>query len=210
MIPLRIAAIVEGDGEVESLPILIRRHAQQLGWTARVQVDPVLRQPASKLLKPGELERHLILGRRKLGGPGGLLVLLDSDDACPAQQGPALLARVRAAVSDLPSAVVLAHREYEAWFVAAATSLGGRRGLPPSLVPHPNPEGLRGCKEWLTGFMPQGRPYSPRLDQPALTAAFDFEAALAACPSFDKCHREIRLLLQQAARITPGFDPGEP
>lgn len=58
--------------------------------------------------------------------------------------------------------------------------------------------------------MPQGRPYCPRLDQPALTAAFDFEAALAACQSFDKCHRELRSLLQQAARITPGFDPGEP
>ena len=207
MIPLRIAAIVEGDGEVESLPVLIRRHAEALGMAAVVKVDPVIRQPASKLLQAGDLEKNVELCRRKLGGPGGILVLLDSDDHCPAKLGPRLLGRVQAAVSDRPCSVVLANREYESWFLGAAVSLRGLRGLSPSLEAHPNPETVRGCKEWLTRAMPRGQPYSPILDQREFTKVFDFDAALAACPSFEKCHREIRTLLQRTAAITPGLNP---
>ncbi len=203
MIPLRIAAVVEGDGEVESLPELIRRHAEVSGMIERVRVEPVIREPASRLLKPGELERTVELCRRKLGGPGGILVLIDSDDQCPAKLGPALLARVQAAVSDRPSSVVLAHREFESWFLGAAVSLRGLIGLPATLEAHPNPEAVRGCKEWLTRAMPRGKPYSPVFDLRVLTKAFDFEAAIAACPSFEKCHREIRSLLQRVAAITP-------
>src|SRR5450631_3895057 len=115
MIQMRIAAIVEGDGEVASVPVLFRRFAELAGWSGRVHLATVIRQPASKLVKPGELEGHVELAARKLGGPGGVFVLLDCEDDCPAMLGPALLARVRQARSDLPTSVVLAHREFEAW-----------------------------------------------------------------------------------------------
>jgi hypothetical protein len=60
---------------------------------------------------------------------GGVLVLIDADDDCPAHLGPALLARAREARSDVPVSVVLANREFEAWFLAAAPSLAGNCGL---------------------------------------------------------------------------------
>lgn len=47
-------------------------------------------------------------------------------------------------------------------------------------------------------------------DQPALTEVFDFEIAKSACPSFEKCHRELMKPLQQVAAITPGFQPDTP
>jgi hypothetical protein len=190
---MRIAVIVEGDGEVEAVPVLLRRYAVLLGYSGNLRTS-VFRQPASRLVKPGELERVVELAARKLGGTGGILILLDSEDGCPAQDGPALLARVRHARSDLPSGVILAHREFEAWFLGAASSLAGRRALPMDLCSHPNPESVRACKEWLSRKMPMGRAYNEVEDQPALTAIFDMDLARAACPSFDKCDREIRSL----------------
>ena len=207
MSQLRIAAIVEGDGEVEAVPVLLRRYAELAGWSGRIFVPSVIRQPASRLLKPGELERIVELAARKLAGPGGIFVLLDCEDDCPATLGPTVLARVRQARSDLPTALVLAHREYEAWFLGSAPSIAGRRRLPNGLQPHPAPESIRGCKAWLSDQMPQGTAYNEVADQPALTAVFDLDAAKSACPSFDKCHREVTALLQRVAAITPGFQP---
>jgi hypothetical protein len=205
MIPLQIAAIVEGDGEVESVPVLFRRYADLAGWNGRVRIAPVIRQPASKLIKPGELERHVELAARKLGGPGGVFVLLDCEDDCPATLGPALLARVRQARNDLPTTVVLAHREFEAWFLGSAESIAGRRHLSANLQSHPSPESVRGCKEWLADRMPRDKGYDEVSDQPALTQLFDLDRARKSCPSFEKCDRELWWLIQQVAAITPGF-----
>jgi len=205
MSELRIAAIVEGDGEVEAVPVLVRRYAELAGWAGRVRVAPVIRQPASRVLRPQELERHIELAARKLNGPGGILVLFDCEDECPATLAPALLARIRESRPDLPTSLVLAHREFEAWFLGSVESIAGKRRLPLSLRPPPNPEAIRGCKEWLSRQMSQGEAYDETRDQPAFTALFDLSAARSACPSFDKCHREISSLLQRVAAVTPGF-----
>ena len=92
---------------------------------------------------------------------GGVLVLLDADDDCPAALGPALLERARAARSDVPISVVLANREFEAWFIAAAESLAGTHGFPADLTAPADPEKIRGAKEWLGQRKTDGRPYKP-------------------------------------------------
>jgi len=199
MSPLNIAAIVEGDGEVGAVPVLLRRHAELLGWGGRVKIHPI-RQPASRLLRPGELERVVELAARKVGIAGGILVLIDCEDQCPARLGPELLGRIRRARDDLPVSMVLAHREFEAWFVGSAESIAGRRDLPSDLRSHPAPESVRGCKEWLSQQMPRGRSYDAFRDQPALAALFDMDQAKQACPSFDKCHREMIVLLEEVDR----------
>jgi hypothetical protein len=191
---LRIASIVEGHGECEAVPILIRRIAQNLDAALAPSVQPVLRVPGSRLVKQGEIERAIELAARKNRGQGAILILLDCDDGCPADLGPALLQRAILARPDLPVSVVLAKPEYEASFLAAAESLRGHRGLPHDLVGPQEPEALRGAKEWLARRMPHGQTYSESSDQPALTAIFDISAARRA-DSFDKCYREIVRLL---------------
>lgn len=199
MSSIRIAVIVEGDGEVAAVPVLLRRYANLLGYPGMLTTPVVIRQPASKLIRQGELERVVELAARKLGGSGGIFLLLDSDDECPAKHGPALLTRVRGARRDIPSSVVLAHREFEAWFLGAAASLAGKRSLPEDLTPHPAPENIRACKEWLSSKMPRGNAYNEVEDQPALAEIFDLNLARISCPSFDKCDREIRTLIGQIA-----------
>ena len=191
---LRIASIVEGHGECESVPILVRRIAQTLDPTLTPLIEPVLRVPASRLVKQGEIERTVEFAARKNSGQGGIFVLLDCDDGCPAAEGPELLTRATAARADMPVSVVLAKREYEAWFLAAAESLRGKRGLPADLTAPSNPEDIRGAKEWLSDRMVHGQSYSESADQPALTALFDMNAARRV-DSFDKCYREVVRLL---------------
>jgi hypothetical protein len=90
--------------------------------------------------------------------------------------------------------VVLAKKEYEAWFIAAAESVRGQCGLPQDLIGVPNPEDIRGAKEWLSRHMLRNRRYAETTDQAALTSVFDMQAACRA-DSFDKCYREIVRLL---------------
>jgi hypothetical protein len=120
--------------------------------------------------------------------------MIDADDDCPAELGPRLLEWANHARSDIPVAVVLAKVEFEAWFLAAAASLGGRRGLCQPLMAPPDPERVRDAKGWLSRNMAGSRHYSETLDQAALAAVFDLQAARAA-DSFDKCYREIRRLI---------------
>ncbi|MGE3311371.1 MAG: DUF4276 family protein [Limisphaerales bacterium] len=193
---LRLASIVEGHGEVEAVPILIRRIARMVDPTLFIRTDPVLRVPSSRLLKSGEIERHVELAARKNAGLGGVLILLDCDDGCPAKEGPALLARAQGARPGFPVSVVLAQREFESWFLAAAESLRGRRGLPPDLAGPSDPESIRGAKEWLRARMPRDRSYAESIDQPKFTDAFDIDQARCRARSFDRCHREIVRLLK--------------
>ncbi len=118
MTEVRIAAIVEGHGECEAVPILVRRIASTIDPGFVPKVLPPLRVPASRLLKEGEIERSVNLAARKLRGRGGILVIVDCDweNGCPAEDGPALLKRAVATRGDLSIAVVLAKREFEAWF----------------------------------------------------------------------------------------------
>jgi hypothetical protein len=197
MTEIKIAAIVEGHGECEAVPILIRRIAQDIDPGFVPTVLPPLRVPVNKLLKEGEIERSITFTARKLQGRGGIIVIVDCDwdNGCPAEDGPALLKRAKTARNDLSISVILAKKEFEAWFLAAATSLQGKRGLPNDIEPPVDPESIRGAKEWLSDRMPQGRSYAETTDQAAFTALFDMKAARTA-DSFDKCYRDIRHMLE--------------
>ena len=190
----RIACIVEGHGEVETLPILVRRIGQALDPTLYIDVSAPIRIPRSKLLKQGELERASNLAALRTGGSGGTVVLIDADDDCPAALAPVLLQRMASGHPIQPSCAILAKAEFESWYLAAAISLRGQRGLPLDLYPPNEPEDIRNAKGWLSNQMTGTRAYSETLDQPALAATFDMDAA-AAAPSFDKFRRDVRRLL---------------
>jgi len=188
----QVACIVEGHGEVEAVPILIHRIAERL--EVGIRVLPPLRVPKGKLLRAGELERAVELQARKLAGAGGIAIVIDADDDCPAELGPLLLERAARARSDMSVAVVLAKRKFEAWFLAAAESLAGHRGLAADLRAPPDPEAIRGAKEWLSARMQGASAYSETLDQPALAAVLNLDRARRAA-SFDKFFRELVRLL---------------
>jgi hypothetical protein len=191
---LTIASIVEGHGEVKGLPKILHRIAQQHAiWDLRVHAP--FRVPRGRLTVAGGIENAVADQARRVPGAGGVLVLLDADDDCPATLGPALLARAQAARPDRSIAVVLPKIEFEAWFIAAAPSLGGTCGLPDDLEVPPDPEGIRNAKGWITDHRTDGLRYSPTADQATLSSAFDLELARKMCRSFDKFQRDVERLM---------------
>ena len=191
-----VLAIVEGHGEVAAVPELVRRIASEVSPDIVVETPRPIRVPRNRIVKQGELERAVAFAAHKAGVDGCVLVLLDADQDCPAELAPQLLARAAAACPGGDIRAVLAKTEYEGWFLAAAGSLAGRRGLDDSLAPPDDPETVRDAKGWLSARMPRGRRYSERLDQAAFTATFDMAAARRNSPSFDKLWRDIGSLLQ--------------
>ena len=123
-----------------------------------------------------------------MGTEGRILIVLDADDDLPCQLGPRLLTMARTHRPDRDISVVVATREYETWFLSAAESLRGHRGLPRDLLAPSHPEGIKGAKEWLGQRMADG--YTETIDQPALTMLFDLVAARRS-DSFDKLVREV-------------------
>ena len=197
---VQIGCIVEGHGEVESVPILIRRVVANLYSELVIVLPRPIRISRNKILEVGELEKWIEVVSLRIGEQGAIFVILDSDNDCPAQLGPALLHRASQVDTGLPIAVVLAKHEFEAWFLAAAASLRGKRGLRSDIDPPNDSEAIRGAKEWLHDRMQNGKTYRSKRDQPALTALFDIEQARQA-DSFDKCYRDIVRLLGELQAV---------
>lgn len=188
-----VASIVEGDGEVIALPKLLHRIAGELGVSLRTPTPQ--RVPRGKLTMVGGIERWVSTAAPRVAADGGVLVLIDADDDCPARLGPDLLSRARAARGDKRIAVVLANREFEAWFLAAAASLAGQHGFPRDLRPPANPEVPRDCKGWLTKQRSPGHPYKETVDQAGIASILDLKMARENSASFDKFYRDITWLL---------------
>lgn len=201
--PLTLAFIVEGKGDEISLPKLVARTLAALDVQPPFRLLDPIRVARDRLVKQGELERAVQLAVLKSGGHGAVLVLLDADDDCPAQLGPDLQRRASAAAGTVPVQVVLANREFEAWFLASARSLAGLRGLSADLEDHPNPDSVRGAKEWLTANMPGARAYSPVRDQPELVKAMDLDAARQGSRSFRKFWSATERLVEPTATTVP-------
>jgi len=190
-----IVPIVEGQSEVASVPVLLRRLLSK-----RQRHDVTIARPVrvhrTSVVKEGEIERAVALARRNREGCDAVLVLLDADDDCPAELGPKLLNRIKKGHGDLSAvAVVLPKREFEGWFLGSLQSLRGVRGIAADASSPPNPEEIRGAKERLSEFMVSKRTYVETTDQPALAAKFDLNLARKRCPSFDKFMRDFERLI---------------
>lgn len=187
-----IASIVEGDGEVAALPVLLRRVRAWLSPEVKIELPEPIRVRRDRFLnRPKEFRRHVLLAAAKCGDNGWILVLLDADDACPADLGSQVLQRVCAIVPHRRVSVVLANREYEAWFLAAAVSLHGQRGFAFDSPSDFDPERPRDAKGWLAERMVSGA-YHPKVDQPAFSALIDLQQAFDGSRSFRKLCGEWR------------------
>ena len=106
----QIIAIVEGDGEVEAVPALIRRIHAEVAPGVPLEVGRPVRVRRNRVLQDGELERYVGLAANLAGADGCILVLLDANGDCPANLGPDILQRASAPRSRAAAARrVLAH-----------------------------------------------------------------------------------------------------
>jgi len=179
-----IQPIVEGQGDEAAVPLLLRRlrdEAQAWG----LEVGRPHRRRRTQLVKKDSLQSAVRVAALR-EDCAGILILFDADDDCPAELAPTLEQWAREAAGEIPCAVVMANREYEAWFLASIEALRGRAGIPPEAASHPNPEAPRDAKGELERRMAGGASYSATVDQAPLTAHLDLQIAYQRCRSFRK------------------------
>jgi hypothetical protein len=194
----RIEVIVEGHGEQRAMPMLIRRIAAAVAPQQPISVGPGWRLAKGRILTDDhEVRRVLdILALQVKPVGGGILLVWDADDACPAESAPAQQHRVQSLRADLPVRVVIANREYESWFLAGAADLAGKAGLPADLADHPEPEKPRNAKGWLDQHLPAGISYKETIHQEQFSAHLDVARVRGRSPSFDKLCREVEGVLR--------------
>lgn len=181
---MNIQPVVEGHGEVVSLPAVLRRLRDAAG-IFDLDVNRPIRCARTDLVREPSL-RRAVRTALKQELAGAILILIDADKDCARQLAPTMLAWAIDEAGELPCAAVLAVCEYESWLLGALESLRGKRGIRDDAEPPENPEARRGAKEQLERLMLQRKEYKPVLDQPAFSAIFDMRQAYRRCRSFRK------------------------
>ena len=191
---MKIQPVVEGHGEVEAVPILLRRLIDEAGaW--QIGVGRPVRRTRHQLVHEPELTRSI---RIALEQPecGAIIILFDGDDDCPAELGPRLQRIASQTAGGTPCEVVLAHREYEAWFLAGFDSLRGHKMILDHAETPRDPERPRDAKGRFEKIMRPDTSYVERVDQPKFTALFDVPGARLRSRSFRKLTKSFGSLLR--------------
>ena len=200
-----IQPIVEGHGDVEAFPVLLRRMLVEAGGSA-VGIGRPIRRRRHELVRESDVQKAVRLALLQQNCRA-ILILFDGDSDCPATLGPEVREWALASAGNVPCEVVIAHREYEAWFLAAIESLRGRRGIRSDAESHPAPEEPRGAKEQLEARMRAGISYIETTDQPALSALFSMSDAYRRSRSFRKLTRSIGALLSNLQQDVGTWPP---
>lgn len=116
-----VGLVVEGRGEVNALPVLLRAFLHGQGQFRDVLGKPIPANGREKALRAKGLEGYVATAASRPGCVG-VLVLLDSEGDPVCELGPELLQRA-VQVTQKPVAVCLADPKYEAWIVASAETM---------------------------------------------------------------------------------------
>lgn len=194
---IRVAPIIEGDGEEEAVRILLERTWRELLGGEYIDVLTPIRHPRSRLVIRKHLERAVRLASMKLSDaaqrldlPELIFILIDADDDLPCKLGPRLLQDALSFGIQKPISCIIANLEYETWFVAAAESLRQHLHIGAYEIIPEDPEASRSKKKWIIDRF-RGSKYSETIDQPRLTAAMDLSVCRSRSASFDKFCREL-------------------
>ena len=189
-----IVPIVEGRGDEEAAPVLIRRVLYERMSEFGIGVA----RPKKANGKGNLISRFedFLSYAQMTEGCAAILVLLDSDGQCPRELGTRLAQRARAIAVGVPVAVVCAKREYENWFLASFEDFQG------------DAEGFRDAKEWLKRKTRSGLAYKATSNQASFSATMDIDAAFEASRSFRRLCNAVNELVQfvdtGVIRATPG------
>jgi Domain of unknown function (DUF4276) len=188
----RLILFVEGEGEADSVPTLVRRLLTDQGDWYEVFLDdnPFRVGSVNRLVKEDFREwKRLLRAALKRRNVGGVLMILDgdvrkvgADEFCAAAVAKSLAGAAMhvGAGEGFSVAVVFARQEYETWLIAGVASLAGQ-SLPDgrlikSIAKAPEGDleaGPRNAKGWLGTIVEGG--YKPTRDQAALTRLVDLD-----------------------------------
>ncbi|MFO0588418.1 MAG: DUF4276 family protein [Polyangiaceae bacterium] len=200
-----LVPVVEGQAEVEAVPVLLRRLLHAAG-VFDIDVGVPHFRHRSEMVRSEEHLRRIVTVASFEPGCRGILVLLDADDDCPKHLREKLEPWAAGAARGVPCRVVAPNREFEAWFLASMESLRTHRGISAEAVSEEKPEMRRNAKKAVERWM-TGRSYKERTDQPALTAHLDLARAHRMSRSFRHLCKALGELVCAAGATLPEWPP---
>ena len=202
---MKIYPIVEGHGEVEAVPVLLRRLLAAAECHGIGVGQPIRRTQAQLHSKEGiQAGVKLALLQPECAA---VVILFDGEDACPKDLGAEVRIWARAVAGNTPCDVVIAYREYETWFLSAVESLRGKYGIRGDACAPSEPESKRDAKGALEEFMPADRAYSETGDQPGMSDTFDLRLAYQRNRSFRKLIKSFGELMSRLRRPLAVWPP---
>lgn len=208
----KIVPIVEGDGEVAAVPTLLHKLLTQRGISNLSIAQPKNAHGSGNLTKQSGVERFVQYAWTEPDCVA-VLVIIDGDCfRCVVELARQLAARIRALNVVKPTSIVVAYREYEAWFLASLPSIAGKRIgesvlLPQGLVLKEQPETIRDVKGWLSRRMSSGMAYKETEHQLLMTRLLDLKLASDSSRSFRRlCSAMDQILMsigESAIAVTP-------
>lgn len=191
-----IVPIVEGHGEVESVPLLVRRVLQE-----ELQRYDILPAKAINTKGKGTLMHRIKNFLSLAAGGDAVLVVFDADEHCALELVKEICDSCRGISASTPVAVVCAVRAYEAWLLASIETV-----FPGQATMSSKPETLPNPKSALRDIAPDGR-YRETEHQVRLTSRIDIDIASANSRSFRRfCHaikELVKAIDSSTAIVTP-------
>jgi hypothetical protein len=185
--------IVEGDGEKEAVPLLLRRIVCEKFQRWETQFRPYNAHGRGNIADQAKFMRIL---ERALREPNleAVFIVMDSEGDCPKNLAQQLSQWVRQRNPHVPIAIVVAHQCYESWLLAGHCL----SSQPETIAP--------GTAKKLIGRR-MGKPYKEMIDQPRLTAQMVIWKAFRRCRSFRRFVHAVKQLIaaidNQQIVVTP-------
>lgn len=204
----KLVPIIEGDGEVTAVPILLRKILYRI-QRFDIQVSrPKNANGRGNLTKEGGLERFITYAWKERDC-GAIIVLMDAENECTVDIAKDFSKRINALGVLFPVVIVIAKRMYETWLLASIETIAGHLDLQPNIEPPPHPEEIPNPKRWLEDHFPPGRAYKETQDQDSMTDLLDIDLA-----SSTRSFRRLLHAIEQAVHaidsntriVTPRFD----
>jgi hypothetical protein len=202
-----IVTIVEGNGEVEAFPILLRRLLwDKQCWNFNISQPPINTHGIGNVVIESGLERFLKLAMRR-PGCDAILVLMDADIDCAKNLSVNLAKRALIHNAHIPTAIVTAKYRYENWFLASFETLRGKCGLQENIQAIDSPELVPDPKRWITNNMFPGRAYRETMDMAQMTQLLDINLVFQRSRSFKRLSHAVDELIQCIYSGTPKISP---
>lgn len=187
--------VVEGHADAKAIPILLRRICREGFGRWDILIREPWRLPRSKMVIPVEIGRvYYPLSKGAADGAGAVIVVLDQDDDQDISRLVGEVSAPMAGMADLR--VVVACREYEAWFLGGIESLRPHRSVRDDARFDSDPEAPRDAKGRLRQLMHE--PYRETLHQPAFSELLSLDDARLRCPSFAHLVRSVGELIGES------------
>ncbi|MBS4097178.1 MAG: DUF4276 family protein [Sulfuricella sp.] len=193
----RLLPIVEGDGDLKAVPVLLRRLLERHGLYEVELLHPQKRGELPKV--SANFDNYF---RMAIKENAAILWVLDFDCdfcRCPFEEAEKLYRRAQVIRAGWPFKMAFLSLEFESLFLAEKQAATAVLKLPANTVFPGNPEVTpRDAKGWLSEAQPKGFAYKPTVHQDKIAARLDLDTLRAVSSDFRHMEKALLQLVESA------------